>query len=238
MLSVQQNSGVLEAVQDEQNWDAAPRRGFPFWLLPLVASWGYGVWLYGRLPATVPVHWNLAGEVDRYGGRAEAAFLFPALFVLIAALMLGILPRFIPNTAEYVGTRRVYDQLVGVVLALMLYVQVVIAQLFMGREVHLISLLTLGAGVMFILMGNLLPKLRRNPIAGVRLSWALRDDTVWVKSQRMGGLAFVILGLVLVCAAPLPGVLPMAVLLVGKLLAVAVTVWYAWRISRDVQTTA
>jgi uncharacterized membrane protein len=232
MLNVQGNSGAFEAAQDEAGWDTAPRTGFPFWLLPLIASWGYGLWLYGRLPATVPVHWNLAGQVDRYGGRAEAAFLLPVMLLLIAGLMLAILPRYIPATPEYAGTRRIYSQLVTLVLAFMLYVQVVTAPAFMGREIHLVSLLTLGTGVMFILMGNLLPKLRRNPIAGVRLPWAMHDDTAWVKSQRAGGLAFVILGVVLVCAAPLPGLLPLWVLLVGKALIVAVTVWYSWRVSR------
>jgi uncharacterized membrane protein len=71
-------------------YPAARRNLWP--LLPLAASFAYGAWLYPRLPASVPVHWNLAGEVDRYGGPLEAAFLFPLIFVPVALLLL-VLPR-------------------------------------------------------------------------------------------------------------------------------------------------
>jgi uncharacterized membrane protein len=115
----------------------------------------------------------------------------------------------------------------------MLYIQIVMSQLFLGREIHLLGLITLGAGVLFILMGNLLPKLRRNPIAGARLPWAMQDDATWVKTQRVAGWSFIILGLVLVCLWQLPGYVPLAAMLAGKALAIAVVVWYSLRISRS-----
>jgi uncharacterized membrane protein len=62
----------------------APR--FPFWLLPLLASWGYGTWLYFQLPQSVPAHWNMEGRIDRYGAPWEAAFLLPLVMVLEASL--------------------------------------------------------------------------------------------------------------------------------------------------------
>lgn len=62
----------------------SPRSSFPFWLIPLIASWGYAAWLYSVLPASVPVHWGLNGQIDRYGSRAEAAFLLPGIMLLVA----------------------------------------------------------------------------------------------------------------------------------------------------------
>lgn len=234
MLSIQSNSDAFNGMRDETDPAAAPRgMGFPLWVLPLIASWGYGLWLYGRLPAQVPVHWGFNGQVDRYGGPLEAAFLLPAMLVVIAVLMLAVLARFIPSTPEYAGTRRIYQQLVLFVLCFMLYIQVVTSWVFRDHQVHLLGLVTLGAGVLFILIGNLLPKLRRNPIAGIRLSWAMHDDVAWVRAQRAGGLSFVLLGLVLVCASPLPGYLPIAAMLAGKVIAVIAVVWYSWNVSRS-----
>jgi uncharacterized membrane protein len=65
----------------------SPRPGFPFWLLPLIASWAHAAWLYSVLPATVPVHWGLNGQIDRYGSRAEAAFLLPCIMLFVGAVM-------------------------------------------------------------------------------------------------------------------------------------------------------
>jgi hypothetical protein len=67
---------------------------FPWWVLPLVASWAHAVWLYSVLPATVPVHWGLNGQIDRYGSRAEAAFLLPCIMlVMVAPLLAPVLRR-------------------------------------------------------------------------------------------------------------------------------------------------
>jgi uncharacterized membrane protein len=203
-----------------------------FWLLPLLASFAYGAWLYGRLPAQVPVHWNFSGEVDRYGGPFEASFLLPLLLLALGGLMLGFQLKAFPPTAEYDGTRRVFAQLTGIVLCFMLYVQVVAGQMFQGTKVHFLSLLTLGCGVMFILMGNLLPKLRRNWIAGARLPWVMQDDVAWVKTQRVAGLSFVALGIALVLISPLPGYLPLALVLAGKLVVVAGVIWYSLSVSK------
>jgi hypothetical protein len=59
----------------------------------------------------------------------------------------------------------------------------------------------------------------------------MRDDVSWTRTQRMAGLSFVALGLVLICAAALPGWIPLAVLLAGKALIVLGVVWYTrgWR---------
>lgn len=213
--------------------EAAPSgRAFPFWVLPLAASLAYGAWLYPRLPDSVPVHWNIAGEADRYGSPAEAAFLLPVVLAVLIGLMQAALPRLMPATPDYAATRRVYEQIVMMVLCFMLYMQVITAQAMLGRQIALTSWVVGGAGALFVLMGNLLPKLKRNVVAGVRLPWALRDDVVWAKSQRAGGWAFVILGLVLVFAAPLPGFLPLAIMLAGLAIAVSFVTWQSWLASR------
>lgn len=58
------------------------------WLLFLPLSWVYAAWLYSVLPASVPVHWNAAGEVDRFGSRAEAALVLPVIMIFTAAVLM------------------------------------------------------------------------------------------------------------------------------------------------------
>jgi uncharacterized membrane protein len=75
------------------------------WLIPLMASWIHAVWMYSILPDRVPVHWNAAGQIDRYGSRSEAAFLLPALCLIIVALMwFGGAMRRRPGFAELILT--------------------------------------------------------------------------------------------------------------------------------------
>ena len=70
------------------------------WFAPLliVASVLFSVAMYSRLPARMPVHWNLHGEVDRYGSPLEGAFFFPAMMLLLWGFM-RLLPRIDPRRA-------------------------------------------------------------------------------------------------------------------------------------------
>ena len=53
-------------------------------LQPLLVLCAFAVSIvaWPRIPERAPVHWNVAGEVDRYGGRAEVLLLMPAMMML------------------------------------------------------------------------------------------------------------------------------------------------------------
>lgn len=65
----------------------------PLWLLllPFGVSFALAAWALPRQPERVPVHWNAAGQPDRWGSPAQAllvlpgSLLFGALVVLAAA---------------------------------------------------------------------------------------------------------------------------------------------------------
>jgi Predicted integral membrane protein len=66
-----------------------------------------------------------------------------------------------------------------------------------------------GLSVLWIAIGNYLPKMSRNSTSGIRTLSALKDEDVWFKVQRFGGKAFIlfgIAGLVLALSAFIPAV--------------------------------
>src|SRR5262249_8829333 len=61
-------------------------------------AWAAGTW--ATAPERFPVHWNLAGEVDRYGGKVEGLLLLP-LVTAALYLLLIFLPRIDPGRVNY-----------------------------------------------------------------------------------------------------------------------------------------
>ena len=51
-------------------------------------------------------------------------------------------------------------------------------------------------GLLFIFLGNKMPKLKRNSLVGLRTKWSMANDLVWKKSQRLGGISFIFMGMV------------------------------------------
>jgi len=60
---------------------------------------------------------------------------------------------------------------------------------------------SIGIGALLIVLGNIMPKMRRNALFGLRTKWSMANDTVWQKSQRFGGIASVISALVMIILA-------------------------------------
>ena len=63
---------------------------------------------------------------------------------------------------------------------------------------------TLCLGLMFVAIGNYLPKCRRNYTIGIKVTWALASDENWNATHRFAGRVWVIGGIAVMLAALLP----------------------------------
>ena len=50
--------------------------------------------------------------------------------------------------------------------------------------------------ILFIIIGNYLPKTEPNPVAGTRAPWINNNPEVWSKTQRVSGIVLVIIGII------------------------------------------
>ncbi len=87
-------------------------------------------------------------------------------------------------------------------------------------------------GFFLIVVGSLLPYVRRNTTVGFRFPWTVRDETVWTKTHEHGGPVLVLAGVVVIPGSALAGVFAMP-LSVGIVLSALlyVTVW-SYRLAR------
>src|SRR5699024_6732711 len=53
-------------------------------------------------------------------------------------------------------------------------------------------------GIIFIIIGNYLPKLQQNYTAGIKLPWTLNSTENWNRTHRLGGKTFIISGILLI----------------------------------------
>ena len=162
-------------------------------LLSLVA----GAVLYSHLPERVPVHWNLRGEVDGYGGRFTGAFAIP-LLTLGSYLAMVVTPRFDPKRANYVKFTGAYNAFMVAFVIFMLSLQTATLLFTFGYNIDIGVITQIGMGLMFIVMGNYLTRVRHNYFFGIKTPWTLANETVWRKTHRLGGILFVAAGVLII----------------------------------------
>lgn len=169
-------------------------------ILVLLAMFAAGVLLYQHLPPQVPMHWNIAGQVDRYSSRAFGAFMPPLVAAGVYILML-VMPMFDPrrgNYAKFLGAYRVLR--LGLVL-FFAFVYIITLGSAMGYPVQVDRVLPALVGLLFIIIGNYLPRVRHNYFVGVRTPWTLASEEVWRKTHRLAGPLFVIAGLLAIASS-------------------------------------
>jgi uncharacterized membrane protein len=208
------------------------RRLYP--LLLIAGAFAFSLLVYSRLPEHVPVHWNIRGEVDRLGPRAEAAFLLPALALVMWGLMRG-LPRIDPRRANYQKFAGTYDLVVNGIVTVAVLLHVLVLGNVLGWPVPIDRVIPAVVGVLLVIVGNALPRARSNWWFGIRTPWTLSSERVWMQTHRVGGYLLLLSGCaMLVCAAlPSPWTVWIAVgSVIGASLASVVYSYFAWRRER------
>src|SRR5688572_17604537 len=130
------------------------------WLL-LAGLWATAAWYWPHAPAEMPVHWNAAGEVDRWGGRAEGVLLLPAVATGLL-LLFQVIPRIDPGRANYTQMRGAWAAFQVAFVAFLGFVY--------GASLgfwDMASTMPIGLGALFIVLGGLMGKIRPNYTLGI-----------------------------------------------------------------------
>lgn len=167
-------------------------------LLPLLA----GLLLWNRLPEQLPIHWNAAGEIDGWGSRAVVVFgeslgLLATHWLCIAVSFAD--PRNKAQSGKALGLVLWVCPALSVLIGAMSYLTALGFQPFSMDKIVLIFM-----GLLFIVIGNYLPKCRRNYTIGIKVPWALDNEENWNATHRFAGKLWVVSGIVAVLLAFLP----------------------------------
>jgi uncharacterized membrane protein len=150
--------------------------------------------LWPIAPETFPVHWNIRGEVDRYGGKFEGLLLLPLISVGLYALLF-FLPRLDPGRANYPSFRPAFSIIRLAIITFLAIVYACTLFVAFGFNVNMGAVIPVLVGGLFAVLGNFMGKLRPNWFVGVRTPWTLSSRHSWNLTHRLAGRLFVLMGL-------------------------------------------
>lgn len=156
--------------------------------------------LYPDLPEQIPTHWNAAGEVDDYTAKPWGVIVLPAAAVFSWVLM-KLIPVISPKgfrTDEFQGVVNVFQV---AFVSFMSVIAVLVLLSAYGVGVPIDSIVPLGVGLLFVVIGNYMGKVRKNFFIGIRTPWTLASDEVWARTHRLGGRLFMLCGALLMLTA-------------------------------------
>lgn len=150
-------------------------------LLPFL----YLAYVWNQLPAQVPLHYNIKGEVDRYGDKSEL-ILIPIMTSLLIYVIFLAVPHIDPKKQiQKMGKK--YDTLKWVITTFMSVLALFIIYTAKNQSFANPNYILLLCGVLFILLGNYFKTIKANYFIGIRTPWTLENESVWKETHKLGG---------------------------------------------------
>lgn len=164
-------------------------------LLPFV----YLAYIWNELPSKVPMHWNINGEIDRYGDKSEL-ILIPFLLPVLVYLIFLIVPKIDPkNKLNKMGGKlqTIKFFLTTFMSILALFIIYTAKNQSFANPNYIVLLI----GILFIILGNYFKTIKPNYFIGIRTPWTLENETVWKKTHKLGGKMWFVGGIIVVLAS-------------------------------------
>lgn len=165
------------------------------WIISVLSFIGVSL-TYPFLPAQIPANWNVNWEVNGWSDKKYIFIL--GLMPVAILLLLDILPKIDPRRENYQKHGKAYHVLQIALVILMVLMSWATVATVLWKGFNIKKILPTFIGIIFIIIGNYMPKLKSNYFVGIKNPWALADDLVWRKTHKAGGYVFAISGIFMV----------------------------------------
>jgi uncharacterized membrane protein len=165
-------------------------------------------------------------------------YIGPSIFTL-AYLFMTAVPYLDPRRAHWANSFRVYPVIKTSLAAFFLLLEALSlrAALHPGHVLKPEGI-AIGMGLLFVVLGNYLPKVRSNFFLGIRTPWTLASDRVWEQTHRLAGWTFVVSGASMVLAALVAPGCTLAIVIGAAGLAALVPAGWSWWLYQRTERTS
>ncbi len=167
---------------------------YPLIVLLLAIPFALIAFYWNVVPDTVPIHYNIDLEADRWASKAAGLFMLPCISLFTTVLLLFV-PKIDPkgNLEKHMNVYR------SIVLATAFFLTGLFSmQLFryVGYDIPL-DFIPLAIVTLMAFIGNVMLKVKPNFFLGIRTPWTLSNDEVWRRTHRVGGYLWVFASVVM-----------------------------------------
>ncbi|MEM7133261.1 MAG: SdpI family protein [Chloroflexota bacterium] len=206
----------------------------------ILAMFALSTYVWTQIPAgeQVCTHWNAAGECDDYGNKFVGIYLMPLIVTAVVGLF-SFIPRIEPRAIHLAQSRKAYTAVWGIMLLFFFGLHSALMLEILGGTANIGFVVPILIGILFIVIGNYLGKVRSNFFFGIRTPWTLSSELSWNKTHRLGGKLFMLLGFAFIVGALVSIGEAWIFVLIGGILLMTLTLvlysYFVWKSDAEAQ---
>ncbi len=154
-----------------------------------------GIIYWNRLPDVMATHFGINNEANGFSSKVFAVFGIPVF--LLALLWVGAFVTAHDPKRQNISPK-MFSLMLWIAPVISFVVAAAIYPINLGYELDITFFSELFIGLLFIIIGNYLPKARQNHTIGIRIPWTLANEENWNRTHRLGGYLWTICGILMV----------------------------------------
>ena len=159
----------------------------------------YLAYIWPSLPETVPMHWNVKGEIDRWGSKTEL-LLLPFFLPFLTYVIMLIVPSIDPKQQiQKMGNK--YHQIKFWMVLMMSILAMYLIFVVQNENLVNPNLVFVLTGTLIAILGNYFQTLKPNYFIGLKTPWTLENDKVWRKTHQFSGMIWMVGGVLIAAAS-------------------------------------
>lgn len=189
-----------------------------------------GAYFYTILPEQVPTHWNFNGNPDQRNHKIIAIGIVP-LITLACIFLFPLLKNIDPKKANYKKFEKTREIFQLAIIVFFWYTYFVSLYVIQHPEINIGKFVLIGIGVLFLILGNYMGKIKQNFFIGIKLPWTLNSETIWNKTSRFGGKILLINGILFIISGILNwfSIRPIIILIISILVLPTIYSYYLFQ---------
>lgn len=197
-------------------------------LLPILA----GLIIWNILPERIATHWGADGEADGWSGKAFAVFAIP-LFMLALHWVCVFATTIDPKNKNQ--NNKILSMILWIVPIVSLITSGLVYAVALGSKISVDLVARILIGLLFVILGNYMPKCKQNYVIGIKVTWTLKSEENWNKTHRFAGKVWVLGGVLLLATMFVPMENFLYAFLVMALVLVLIPIIYSYTYYRKQQ---
>ena len=166
-------------------------------LLPIA----FGLIFWNQLPERIATHWGPNGDPDGWSSREFAVFALPLFLFAIHWLCVLVTSKDPKNKDK---NQKAQSLVLFIIPILSLLVNGMMYMTALGMPLRVEMIMPVFFGLLFIVLGNYMPKCRQNYTIGIKISWTLNSEENWNATHRFAGKLWMIGGALIMLGVFLP----------------------------------
>ena len=151
-----------------------------------------GLLLWNKLPEQVVTHWDANGVPNGWSSKLFAVVGLP-LFILACHIVCIVATMADPKAKNH--SEKILTLVLWICPVTSLFCMISVYAEALGYHVSITKIASVFVGLLFIAIGNYLPKCKQNYTVGIKVPWTLNSIENWNRTHRFAGKLWILAGI-------------------------------------------